>query len=179
MKLREIFFGPVVFLIVLGITLLYHQAEADSYLPPIETPGMANKDITEKNFHEKVCNKASTLRPTASYTNKVKQDLFNKDKKQCGGNISGCELDHRGPICAGFEPTGPKRKVEPLKQLWLQPYQGKWNAHRKDKLEVKVCKQLCDREITLHEAQKIFLDPDWTVHYQEYVRKGLIHDTQH
>lgn len=161
-------------LIVLLLAVSF-QAVADS-LPPPETPGLANPDITQQNYKQTICGKSGQFRPPVSYTNKIKQVLFDRNPKQCGGRISGCELDHRYPICGGGEPTGPKRKADPYKQLWLEPYSGYWNAHRKDKLEVQVCKRLCNGEITLKQAQKVFLDPDWTVYYREYVKEGFIHE---
>jgi hypothetical protein len=147
-------------------------AAAVAILPPAHTTGALNPDITESNYHTRLCGQSAHLRPPAAYTDRIKKQLFQKNPGQCGGRLTGCELDHRVPICAGGDPTG--RSVDPTRQLWLQPYSGTWNAHQKDKLEVKVCEQLCEGDLSLHDAQKIFLDSDWTVWYRTYQQRGLI-----
>ena len=65
------------------------------------------------------------------------------------------------PVCVGGHPLDPRN-------LWLQPRTGEWAAKFKDQLESSVCRQLCRGDITLEEAQAIFLRPDWTVEWARY-----------
>jgi hypothetical protein len=66
------------------------------------------------------------------------------------------EVDHRVPreLC-GADAEG---------NLWPQLWPS---AHKKDRLENAVHKKLCAGEITLKEAQGVFLG-DWTVAYKRY-----------
>lgn len=70
------------------------------------------------------------------------------------------EVDHLVPRCAGGadEPAN----------LWPQCWSGKWNASDKDALEVKVCKLLCNGNMTLQQAHELFRS-DWRKAYQELI----------
>ena len=57
---------------------------------------------------------------------------------------------------------------EDRRNLWSEARQGRWAAAPKDELEASVCRQLCRGDITLRDAQAIFLEPDWTKAYLRY-----------
>jgi len=132
------------------------------YLPDHNrTPGAINPDITQANIPQTVCVRGftKTIRPPAYYTSKLKK----KQIHQLGlpGGMKDYEEDHLVPLCAGGAPKDPHN-------LWPQPRGGKWNAAAKDQLEDSVCRQLCRGDITLKDAQAIFLEPDWTRAYVKY-----------
>jgi hypothetical protein len=52
-----------------------------------------------------------------------------------------CEVDHRVPRCAGG--------ADDIANLSPQPYGGDYNAHQKDRVEVKVCRMLIHDQIAL------------------------------
>lgn len=127
-------------------------AHAQDYLPTV--PGAIDPSATV----EKLCgipHYSRTVRPPTSYTGPIKDELLN------GQDPVLFELDHRVPLCAG---GAPKERVN----LWLQPRTGQWAAKFKDQLESSVCRQLCRGDITLEDAQAIFLRPDWTVEWTRY-----------
>lgn len=56
-----------------------------------------------------------------------------------------------------------------IKNLWPQSYTTlPWNAHKKDTLENKLHKLICDKTITMEEAQEAIAS-DWIAAYQKYV----------
>jgi hypothetical protein len=132
-------------------------AAAQDYLPDANrTPGYVDRTATV----DKICrtpNYSRTVRPKTSRTTPIKVALLE------GRDPRLYELDHRVPLCAGGHPTDARN-------LWLQPRKGQWAARYKDQLETSVCRQLCRGDITLDEAQAIFLRPDWTVEYDRYFR---------
>jgi len=136
------------------------SVSAQAYIPDQNrTPGAINLDITQANIQQTVCVRGftKTIRPPAYYTSRLK-------KKQILGLPGGTrdyEEDHLVPLCAGGHPRDPLN-------LWPEPRDGKWSAAAKDQLEESVCRQLCRGDITLHDAQAIFLEPDWTKAYSRY-----------
>ena len=56
------------------------------------------------------------------------------------------------------------------KNLWPQPYAGKWGARVKDVLENKLHRMVCKGEISLEQAQKEIMI-NWIEAYKKYVRK--------
>jgi hypothetical protein len=99
-----------------------------------------------------------TVRPSTDYTEKIKK----RQMRELGlpGTSQSYHEDHLVPLCAGGHPTDPRN-------LWPQPLEGRWRDADKHQLEASVCRQLCRGDITLEQAQAIFLAPDWT---REYVR---------
>lgn len=70
----------------------------------------------------------------------------------------GCEVDHRVPRELGGEDN--------IDNLWAEPFGGSCNAHNKDRLENRVHKEMCAGDLTLEDAQAIFLG-DWRPAYVE------------
>ncbi len=72
------------------------------------------------------------------------------------------EVDHRCPV----KLCGDNSE----RNLWIQPYTPRPGAHEKDRLEVEVIRRTCvSKELTLAEAQRIFLEPNWYEAYRRYV----------
>jgi hypothetical protein len=58
----------------------------------------------------------------------------------------GCEVDHLISLDLGG--------ANAIENLWPQPFDGKWNAHVKDRLELRLHKEICDGKITMNQAQE-------------------------
>lgn len=73
------------------------------------------------------------------------------------------EVDHLVPRCLGG--------ADKVKNLWPQPYGTQpWNATRKDRLEARLCKDVCAHRVTLDHARQIIRD-DYREAYREYFGK--------
>jgi hypothetical protein len=68
------------------------------------------------------------------------------------------EIDHRCPVCLGGASV--------VENLWPQPYDGPFNAHMKDKLEVHVRAEVIVGTLTLKQGQDIFFG-DWIDAYRK------------
>jgi hypothetical protein len=71
------------------------------------------------------------------------------------------EEDHLVPLCLAGAPQDPAN-------LWPQPRFGEWSADRKDTLEAKLCRQVCDRRVPLAEAQRE-IATDWIAAYRKFI----------
>ncbi len=73
--------------------------------------------------------------------------------------VSCGEIDHRIPLSLGGADT--------LANLWCQPGPpAVWTYRMKDNLEDLVWRQTChEHQLTLAQAQAIFLEPDWRIPY--------------
>lgn len=71
------------------------------------------------------------------------------------------EEDHLIPLSIGGAP-------EDTKNLWPQPRNSQWNAEKKDELEFKLYKLVCDGKVPLDEARKEIAQ-DWINTYKKYV----------
>ena len=71
------------------------------------------------------------------------------------------ELDHFVPLAIGGDP----RSVD---NLWLQRWDGEWNARVKDRLERRMQLMVCAGAITLH-AARVAVQSDWHAAYRKYV----------
>lgn len=79
----------------------------------------------------------------------------------CGLDGSGrrYEIDHRLPRSLGG--------ADVIENLWPQCYSGAYGAVRKDRLEVRVSRDMCAGRLTLDQARMIFLG-DWRRAYRRY-----------
>jgi hypothetical protein len=124
-----------------------------------QIPGAVNPNVMQNNIRETVCVSGwtKTVRPPTSYTENLKK----RQIRELGLAGPSYHEDHVVPLCAGGHPTDPRN-------LWPQPLEGKWRDADKNQLEASVCRQLCRGDITLEQAQAIFLAPDWTKAYEAY-----------
>ncbi|MGH9821644.1 MAG: hypothetical protein ACREDR_00075 [Blastocatellia bacterium] len=131
------------------------------------TPGAFNPDITQQNIGSNICKKGwstSSLRPSTSYTNKIKAEKMAAQGLR--GDTHQFELDHLVPIEDGGDPRSPDN-------LWAEPWNLNVNgydlgAHTKDKAENATHAAICDGRISLDEARKQ-MAADWTVLFKEFV----------
>jgi hypothetical protein len=71
-----------------------------------------------------------------------------------------CEVDHLVPLELG----GSNR----LANLWTEPYDIKWNARVKDRLEGKLHRMVCSGDISLPDAQRA-IALNWIEAYRRYI----------
>jgi hypothetical protein len=111
--------------------------------------------------HSTICvaNWTATVRPPASYTNKLK--IAQMAAGHLPGTPADWEEDHRVPIEAGGHPTSPQN-ISP------EPWIGQWGAHTKDRLENFVHRAICKGQMPLADGQAIFLG-DWHLSYLKYI----------
>jgi len=81
------------------------------------------------------------------------------------------EEDHLVPLCLAGAPQDPAN-------LWPQPRFGEWSANRKDTLETKLCRLVCDGRVPLAEAQRE-IATDWIAAYRKYIGAGSRKSASH
>lgn len=129
------------------------------------TPGALNKDVTQDNIASTVCKSGwtATIRPTVTYTNKLKTDQLNTTYKSYtaiwGTDSSKYEEDHLISLQLGGHPSDPKN-------LWPEPYEG-MGARKKDVVETALKRLVCAGTLKLKDAQKAILN--WPTAYKKYV----------
>jgi len=125
------------------------------------TPGAIDTTVTQNNIQSTICvsGYTSTVRPSTSYTNKLKvQQII--DYGYTDTNMSDYEEDHLIPLELGGSPTDPKN-------LWPEPYNIPNGARVKDRLENLLHKMVCNGSIILAEAQKE-IATNWYLYYNNY-----------
>ena len=111
-----------------------------------------NQAVTQSNIKSTICvpGWSKTVRPSTSYTNKIKRRLM----AQAGlpyASRSKYELDHAIPISMGGAPKD-------LANLALQPWGGPTGARAKDVVELRVHRLVCAGRVTLTMGQACFRD---------------------
>lgn len=129
---------------------------------PVRTPGIINTDVTQANIQDTICKSGwtKTIRPPASYTTKLKI----KQMAELGltGKPSDYEEDHLISLELGGNPVDPKN-------LWPQPWDGEWGAHKKDVIETYLKREVCAGRLSLIDAQH-FISTDWVETYKHYIK---------
>lgn len=121
-----------------------------------KTPGDVR--TTDK---EVICTqKTSTIRNVSAATKKQAFALYHLTRTTGWCKAKNCEVDHLISLELGGS--------NDIKNLWPQPYAGKWNAHIKDKLENRLHKLICDGSVTPAEAQTA-ISTDWITAYHKYI----------
>ena len=125
------------------------------------TPGVTNPAVTQSTINKTICVSGwtKTIRPSVSYTNKLKKQQM--AAAGLPGDPSDYEEDHLISIELGGHPTDPKN-------LWPEEWDGDWGAHRKDVIETRLKRMVCAGQITLAEAQHA-IATDWIAAYKQYV----------
>ncbi len=131
--------------------------------PAYADHGALNPVVRQETIDQTICvpGYAKSVRPATSYTNGVKQMLFQRAHMN-PALAQTYELDHIIPLALGGHP----RKVE---NLALQPWEGENGAKRKDRLEVKLQCLVCTNQVTLREAQQEILE-DWQAADHKYAQ---------
>lgn len=121
-----------------------------------KTPG----DVltTSKNV---ICTqKTSTIRNVSTKTKKQAFAIYGLTRTTGWCKPKNCEVDHLISLELGGSNS--------IKNLWPQPYAGKWNAHLKDALENRLHKLICNGSVTPKVAQAA-ISHDWISAYKKYV----------
>ena len=139
------------------------SAEARSVRSPLAEPlGALLADVTQASISTTICTPGwtATVRPSTSYTQGVKSKLL----KEAGMNPDRAvdyDLDHFVPLALGGHPRS-------LDNLWLQRWDGEWNARVKDRLERRLQVMVCEGRLTLRAAQAA-VERNWKRAYRRYV----------
>ena len=171
-KTKAIYIG-IASLLVVGTA---NAMTPDWVLPDSKvTPGVLNTAVTQANIKSNICKPGwtATIRPTVSYTNKLKNDqlktTYASYVKIWGPKPEAYEEDHLISLQLGGHPTDPKN-------LFPQPYAGS-NARKKDVVETKLKRLVCAGTLKLADAQKM-IATDWASAYKKYDSKDTaIEDT--
>jgi hypothetical protein len=117
---------------------------------PRLTPGEIDPSVTQENIHQTVCVKGYTksVRPPASYTNKLKKKQI-RQYHYADTNPKDYEEDHLIPLNIGGNPTDERN-------LWPEPRKSEWNAAKEDQLEFALYKAVCKGKVSLKEAQDAY-----------------------
>jgi hypothetical protein len=157
-------------LLLASLALIFSAAAVASDLPDHAlTPGAIDPAVTQTNIQSTVCVKGytKTVRPPASYTNKLKKKQI-REYGYDDTNPKHFEEDHLIPLSIGGNPRDPKN-------LWPEPRKSEWGASRKDQLEFVIYKMVCNDQISLKDAQEQMAS-DWISAYKKYVHaKGGRH----
>ncbi len=129
---------------------------------PRITPGATDPGITQQNIHQTVCVQGytKTVRPPAYFTNKLKKQQLHQ-YRYSDTDPRHYEEDHLIPLNIGGAPDDPRN-------LWPQPRNSQWNAEKKDELEFRLYRLVCDGRVSLKEAQDAYAT-DWIAAYKRYV----------
>ena len=116
------------------------------------TPGAFNPAVKQSTIGKTICVSGwtATVRPPTSYTNRLKVQGI-RDYGYADKRLSSYEEDHLVPLAVGGSPRSPKN-------LWPEPYKGKFGARVKDKLERFLQRRVCDGTIRLSVARRAFRD---------------------
>lgn len=149
-------------ILIIGFAALGSRLVHAGDLPdPQITPGAINPAVTQDNIHSTICMSGwtKTIRPPASFTNKLKAQQM--AAAGLTGNLSDFEEDHLISLELGGAPRDPQN-------LWPELWNGDWGARRKDVIETRLKRMVCDGAITLSVAQHD-IATDWIAAYRQYV----------
>lgn len=142
--------------------IIFTQLSVAGGLPNAKlTAGAINPAITQHNIQSTVCVKGytKTVRPSAYYTNKLKKTQIIQ-YGYADTNPKHYEEDHLIPLSIGGSPNAPQN-------LWPQPRLSEWNAQKKDRLERRIYKLVCDGVAPLDEA-RYAMAQDWIEAYKQH-----------
>ena len=138
------------------------QVHAADLPAPSITPGAIDPSVTQENIQTTICVKGytRTVRPPASYTNRLKKWQI-REYGYADTNPRHYEEDHLIPLEIGGNPGDPEN-------LWPEPRRSQWNAKEKDRLENLLHREVCDGEIPLKTAQAEIAH-DWISADRKYI----------
>jgi hypothetical protein len=148
------------------------SVEAEAPRSPFaEPPGALFDDVTQSNISTTICISGwtATVRPSTSFTQGVKRKLL-REAGIDGSQAIHYELDHFVPLALGGHPRS-------LDNLWLQRWDGEWNAKVKDRLERKLQVMVCAGQLTLRTARAA-IEKNWKAAYRKYVAPTLSRDVE-
>ena len=130
--------------------------------PLTEPPGAFFADVTQATIGTTICMAGwtATVRPSTSFTNGLKLIML----RRAGlpeSDAPNYELDHFVPLALGGHPRSEDN-------LWLQRWDGPWNARVKDQLERRLQVLVCAGTIGLRSARAA-VQHDWHAAYEKFV----------
>ncbi len=146
-KISAIFIG--LFFIATFVYAGQNRSLPDSNLTPGVILNVTKEDVCTPGYSKSIRNV-----PQSEKRQVYQEYNMQPDKSPCP-----CEVDHLISLELGGS--------NDIKNLWPQPYTGKWNAHMKDRLENWLHKQVCKGDMTLQETQEAIKN-DWTKAYIKY-----------
>lgn len=151
--------------LLLVLLLAAPLASAADLPDPAATPGAVNAAVTQENIATTICvpGWTKTIRPSASYTNKLKAAQMAAGPYQSAGAPREFEEDHLISLEIGGHPRDPRN-------LWPQHWAAPHGAHQKDQLENFLHRAVCTGKITLAEAQQAAAT-NWISAYERYIAK--------
>lgn len=142
-----------IFIDLLFIATFVYAAQDRSLPNPDLTPGVilnaTKEDVCTSGYSKSVRNVPQS----------EKRQVYKEYNMQPNELPCPCEVDHLVSLELGGS--------NDIKNLWSQPYTGKWNAYMKDRLENWLHKQVCEGNMSLQEAQDAIRN-DWTKAYVKY-----------
>jgi hypothetical protein len=130
--------------------------------PFVEPPGAVSAEVQQTNIKTTICVSGwtATVRPSTSYTQGVKHKML-RDAGVPESEAITYELDHFLPLALGGHPRS-------IDNLWLQRWDGPWNARVKDRLERALQVKVCAGQVKL-DAARSAIERDWKRAYEMYV----------
>ncbi len=127
------------------------------------TPGAVNPAVTQATIGSTICRSGwtRTVRPPESVTEPEK--FASMRAYGITGSASGYEYDHDVPLELGGAVNDPRN-------LWPEPdypSAGGFYLNPKDHLELALKRLVCDRTMTLAEAQRL-IAANWPAAYRRY-----------
>lgn len=134
-----------------AVVLLCAALAAPAWSQSVE---VLNPDVRQETLADTICHKGYTrsVRPATSYTNGVKRKLM-REQGLDWKYAKRYELDHIIPLTLGGHPRN-------IHNLQLQPWEGPEGARTKDKLEVRLAREVCHGKLRLRDAQACIWN-DW------------------
>lgn len=160
----NVFWGVILASVLAAIIVMAATAHAGDLPNPALTPGVINPHVTQENIKSTICVSGwtKTIRPPASYTNKLKIKQMAEYGFPPGTDPHSVEEDHLISLELGGHPTDPRN-------LWPEPWDGEWGAHKKDVIETKLKRLVCSGAISLDVAQAA-IRTNWIAAYRLYVQ---------
>jgi hypothetical protein len=117
------------------------------------TPGATDPRVTEATISATICvvGYAKKVRPSTSVTTPIKRTEL--VAYGTTGPLSAYELDHLIPLELGGAPAA-------VANLWPEPWNGTFGAHRKDTVENHLHARVCAHRMQLADAQRA-IAIDW------------------
>lgn len=128
------------------------------------TPGLVNRDVTQKTIHSTICVSGwtTTVRPSSSVTSREK--TVSMGQYGSTGSASAYEYDHLIPLELGGAVNDPRN-------LWPEPHSAlvtssngtvtaQEGAYMKDAVENKLKRLVCNGSMSLSAARTI-MRTDW------------------
>jgi hypothetical protein len=138
-----------------------------AYPDPTRTPGLTNREITQGNIQQTICNSkwtTASIRPPVSYTTHLKKKQI--QQWDLPGTVADYEEDHLISLELGGNPTDPRN-------LWPEPFSPIPGAREKDVVEKYLHAQVCAGTMRLEEAQTAIVG-DWYRVYVQIDRRGSL-----